>query len=192
MRLLPSPVGRKMQPLDPAPLLQPHYRPSSLLRAGPPQVPASVLSPHGFHHLNFSLGIRALVPVVPHKSLDRVHAPYTPAAARPVPKFPAHSSQKYRSPLVSTAFSIIDASSKGLLALVSPDLTCPEMLLRTLTPTLTTAAFDRSSLGWFEARSWKPASKDLPSSLTQLVHAKVSSSLAKTSFFVRYGTQRSF
>ena len=63
-----------MQPLDPAPLLQPHYRPSSLLRAGPPQVSASVLSPHGFHHLNFSLGIRALVPVVPHKSLDRVHA----------------------------------------------------------------------------------------------------------------------
>jgi len=44
-----------MQPLDPAPLLQPRYRPSSLERAGPPQVSASVLSPHGFHHLNFSL-----------------------------------------------------------------------------------------------------------------------------------------
>ncbi len=124
-------------------------------------------------HLNFSLGIRALVPVVPHKSLDRVHAPFTPAAARPVAKPPAHSSQRYRSPLVSTAFSIIDASSKGLLALVSPNLTCPEIRLRTLTPTLTTTAFDRSSLEWFEARSWKLASKDLPSSLTQLVHAQV-------------------
>ena len=46
--------------------------------------------------------------------------------------------------------------------------------LRTLTPTLTTTAFDRSSLEWFETRSWKPASKGLPSSLTQLVHAQVS------------------
>ena len=43
-----------------------------------------------------------------------------------------------------------------------------------LTPTLTTAAFDRSSLGWFEARSWKLASKGPPSSLTQLMHAQVS------------------
>ena len=36
IRLLPLPVGRRMQPLDPAPLLRPHYRPSSLVRAGPP------------------------------------------------------------------------------------------------------------------------------------------------------------
>ena len=98
---------------------------------------------------------------------------YSGAAARPVTKYPAHLSRKSHSALVSTAFSIIDASSKGLLALVSPDRTCPEMLLRTLTPTLTTAAFDRSSLEWFEACSWKPASKGLPSSLTQLVHAQV-------------------
>jgi len=139
--------------------------------------------------LNFSLGIRALVPVVPHKSLDRVHAPYTPAAARPVTKFLAHSSQKYIPPLVLTALLLIDASSKGLLSLVSPDLTCPEIYLQTLTPTLTTAAFDRSSLEWFEACSWKPASKGLPSSLTQLVHSKVSFLLSKTSLFVRYGTQ---
>lgn len=117
-----------MQPLDPAPLLQPHYRPSSLVRAGPPQGSASVLSPHGFHHLNFSLGIQALVPVVPHKSLDRVHAPYTPDAARPVTKYPAHLSQRYKSPLVLAALIIIDASSKGLLALVSPDRTCPQIV----------------------------------------------------------------
>jgi len=145
-----------MQPLDPAPLLQPHYRPSSLLRTGPPQDLSSVRSPHGFRHLCFSLGIQALVPVVPHKSLDRVHAPYTPAAARPVTKYPAHLSQRNTSPLVLAALILIDASSKGLLALVSPDRTCPQMYLRTLTPTLTTTAFDRSSLGWFEAAlgSW--------------------------------------
>ena len=173
IRLLPFPVGRKMQPLDPAPLLQPHYRPSSLVQAGPPQRPASVLSPHGFRHLSFSLSIRALVPVVPHKSLDRVHAPYTPAAARPVAKHPAHLSRKPHSLPVLTALSNIDASSKGLLSLVSPNLTCPRIRPRTLTPTLTTTAFDRSSLEWFEACSWKPASKGLPSSLTQLVHAQV-------------------
>jgi hypothetical protein len=79
--------------------------------------------------------------------------------------------------------------SKGLLSLVSPDRTCPEIYLRTLTPTLTTTAFDRSSLEWFEARSWKLASKGLPSSLTQLVHSKVSFLLSKTSLFVHYGTQ---
>ena len=127
IRLLPFPVGRRMQPLDPAPLLQPHYRPSSLLRAGPPQSLSSVLSPHGFRHLCFSLGIQALVPVVPHKSLDRVHAPYTPAAARPVAKYPAHSSQRSRPPLVPAALILFDASSKGLLALVSPDRTCPQI-----------------------------------------------------------------
>ena len=145
MRLLPLPVGRRMQPLDPVPLLQPHYRPSSLERTGPPQNLSSVLSPYGFRHLCFSLGIQALVPVVPHKSLDRVHAPFTPAAARPVTKYPAHSSQRIRSPLVPAAFIPIDASSKGLLSLVSPDRTCLEIYLQTFTPTLTTAAFDRSS-----------------------------------------------
>ena len=128
MRLLPMPVGHRSQPLDPAPLLQPHYRPSSLLRTGPPQNLSSVRSPHGFRHLYFSLGIQALVPVVPHKSLDRVHAPYTPAAARPVTKYPAHLSQRSKSPLVLAALIIIDASSKGLLALVSPDRTCPQIV----------------------------------------------------------------
>jgi hypothetical protein len=105
MRLLLFPVGHKMQPLDPAPLLQPHYRPSSLVRAGPPQNLSSVLSPHGFRHLCFSLGIQVLVPVVPHRSLDWVHAPYTPAAVRLVTKFTAHSSQKYIPPLISAALS---------------------------------------------------------------------------------------
>ena len=33
---------------------------------------------------------------------------------------------------------------------------------------LTTTAFDRSSLEWFGARSWKPTPKGLPSSLVQL------------------------
>ena len=77
--------------------------PSSLLRAGPSQTNASVLSPRGFLPLCFSLGIDGLVPAVPHKSLCRTHAPYTPTAARPVIRLLAGLSQKTASPLVSTA-----------------------------------------------------------------------------------------
>jgi hypothetical protein len=47
-----------MQPPDSTPLLQSHYRPSSLIRVDPPQCPASVRSPHGFCRLCFSLSIR--------------------------------------------------------------------------------------------------------------------------------------
>ena len=51
------PVERRIQPLDPTPLLWPHYRPSTLLRVGPSQCSASVRSPRGFYHLCFSLHI---------------------------------------------------------------------------------------------------------------------------------------
>jgi hypothetical protein len=77
--------------------------PSSLLQVGPPQAIASVLSPRGFLPLCFSLSIDGLVPAVPHKSLCRTHAPYTPAAARPVIRLLTGLSQKTASPLVSTA-----------------------------------------------------------------------------------------
>jgi hypothetical protein len=53
------PVELRIQPLDPTPLLRPHYQSSSLLRVGPPQCSASVRSPRGCCHLCFSLGIRA-------------------------------------------------------------------------------------------------------------------------------------
>ena len=51
------PVERSMQPLDPPLSLQPHYQPSSLVRIGPPQCCASVLSRRGFRHLCFSLDV---------------------------------------------------------------------------------------------------------------------------------------
>ena len=63
--------------------------PSSLLQIGPPQTIASVLSPRGCLPLCFSLSIDGLVPAVPHKSLCRTHALYTPAA-------PARSSGFWR------------------------------------------------------------------------------------------------
>jgi hypothetical protein len=52
----PSP---RVRPPDPIPLLQSHYEPSSLLRIGPSRCFASVLSPHGFRRLCFSLRIKA-------------------------------------------------------------------------------------------------------------------------------------
>jgi hypothetical protein len=46
-------------PPDPIPSLQLHYEPSSLIRIGPSQCSASVLSPYGLLRLSFSLGIGA-------------------------------------------------------------------------------------------------------------------------------------
>src|SRR5215204_5764125 len=59
IRFLLFPVERRMQRLDPTPLLQPHCRPSALLQVGPSQCSASVRSPRGFYHLCFSLDIGA-------------------------------------------------------------------------------------------------------------------------------------
>src|SRR4030095_4617673 len=59
IRFLLFPVERRIQPLDPTPLLRPHDQPSALLQVGPSQCPASVRSPCGFYHLCFSLYIRA-------------------------------------------------------------------------------------------------------------------------------------
>src|SRR6266446_6660203 len=100
--------------------------PSSLLRVGPPQSPASVLSPHGFGRLCFSLGIRELVPAVPRKSLCPTHAPYTPVAVRTVIRLPADLSQEKKAPLVLTTLTCSRS--------------CLELLIRRSPPRLFTAA----------------------------------------------------
>jgi hypothetical protein len=51
------PVELAIRPLDPSPLLRPHYQPSSLLQGGPSQCCASVLLSHGGCRLYFSLDI---------------------------------------------------------------------------------------------------------------------------------------
>jgi hypothetical protein len=81
--------------------------PSSLLRIGPPQCSASVLSPHGFRRLCFSLNIRALVPAVPCKSLHPIHALSTPVAVCPVIRHPTDLSQRRPTPLVSTTLGFL-------------------------------------------------------------------------------------
>ena len=81
--------------------------PSSLLRIGPPQCSASVLSPHGFRRLCFSLNIRALVPAVPRKSQHPTHAPSTPVAVCPVIRRLTDLSQKGFTLLVLTTPSFL-------------------------------------------------------------------------------------
>src|SRR5215468_5802810 len=59
IEVLLFPVASVMRLLDPTPLLQPLYGPSSLLRVGPSQCSASVHSPCSFSCLSFSLSIGA-------------------------------------------------------------------------------------------------------------------------------------
>jgi hypothetical protein len=68
--------------------------------------------------------LERLVPAVPPESLCQIHATFTPVATYPVISYPAGFSQRYRVPLVLTTFRIIDASSVGLLSLISLTLTC--------------------------------------------------------------------
>jgi hypothetical protein len=100
-----------------------------LLRVSPSQSPASVLSPHGFHRLCFSLGIGGLVPAVPHVSLCPLHAPYTPTADYPVIRHPVVFSQGQDAPLVSTTSSGLRRVIEGSLAFVSRTRTCARSCL---------------------------------------------------------------
>src|SRR5207237_3098893 len=80
--------------------------PSTLVRTGPSQSLASVLSPHGWRRLGFSLSIKSLVPAVPRKSLCPTHAPSTPVAARPGIRHLAGLSQDDEALLVLTTLNV--------------------------------------------------------------------------------------
>src|SRR5450759_2219716 len=119
------PVVSIVRPPDPTPSLQPHYEPSSLLRIGPPQCSASVLSPRGFRRLGFSLGIRAT------GSCSSAQKPAS--ESRPLyagRRLPSHQDTDRLVPEVETAsgfddaMGLNDASSMGSLSFVSRMLTC--------------------------------------------------------------------
>src|SRR5580658_11373043 len=126
--------------------------PSTLVRIGPPQSLASVLSPHGWHRLRFSLGIKSLVPAVPRESLCPTHAPSTPVAARPVIRHLADLSQDDETVLVLTTLGFITTRPRGFTFVRLSD-THLLGLIRTFDPTLTTTALYRSGSDWFETRS---------------------------------------
>src|SRR5215471_10001457 len=114
------PVVSTVRPPDPTPSLQHHYEPSSLLRIGPPQCSASVLSPRGFRRLGFSLGIRAT------GSCSSAQKPASGSrplyAGRRLPSNQAPDRLVSEGPRTSGFDDIrllYDASSEGLLPFVS-------------------------------------------------------------------------
>src|SRR5258708_32086964 len=124
------PVASIVRPPDPTPSLQPHYEPSSLLRIGPPQCSASVLSPRGFRRLGFSLAIRATgscssaqKPASDSRPLYAGRRPPShQAPGRLIPEGPNASG--FDDPMIFN-----DASSQGSLSFVSRMLTCPRSSL---------------------------------------------------------------
>ena len=160
-----------MRRLDPPPLLRPHYQPSSLVLGGPSQCSASVRSPHGVCRLCFSLGIGT--------TGSRSSAQEPGSESRPLyagRRLPSHQAPGRLVPRDRNAPGFddksldYDASSKVHFRSSLLIHTCLRYVLNALTPMLTTTTLDRSSLGWFEARSWKPTPKGPPSSLMQLCH----------------------
>ena len=154
IRLLLFPVERRIQPLDPTPLLQPHYQPSSLLQVGPSQCSASVRSPRGFYHLCFSLHIGTT------GSRSSAREPGSASrllyAGRRLPSNQV-SDRLIPQEIHARGFDDIsflnDASSVGSLSFAFRTLTCSRSRLKLFASTLTTTTFDRSSLKWFGIRS---------------------------------------
>jgi len=104
-RVLLFPVVTRRQPPDPIPLLQPHY--SAFI------APTDRSAPHRYSRLMVvatwasPLTSERLVPAVPHESLCRLHAPFTPVAACPVIRLPAGLSREIVSlPVLTTVLSL--------------------------------------------------------------------------------------
>jgi hypothetical protein len=116
-----------MQPLDSTPSLQPHYRPSSLLRVDPPQCRASVRSPRGFCHLCFSLDIAATGSRSSTQKPESGSRPLYAGRRLPSSQVPDKLIPRAGRPLGFDDESLVDdASSKGSLSFDSLIPTCPE------------------------------------------------------------------
>jgi len=111
-----------MQPLDPTPLLWPHYQPSSLLRVGPSQCSASVRSPRGGCHLSFSLGIGATGSRSSTREPESGSRPLY-AGRRPpsTPGLRRALSQEIETPLVSTTSLWLTTRPRGFTCVRLPD-----------------------------------------------------------------------
>jgi len=140
------PLCRKMDSAE--------YQPSSLVRVGPPQCSASVLSPRSFYHLCFSLHIGT--------TGSRSSTQEPGSASRPLyagRRLPGNQVSGRLVPGDQTAPGFddksldYDALSDGSLSFVSLTHTCPRFGLGALSPTLITTALYRRSLGWFGARA---------------------------------------
>jgi hypothetical protein len=125
----------------------PITEPSSLLRIGPPQCFASVLSPHGFRHLCFSLGIEATGSCSSAKKSASDSRPLH-AGRRP----PSHQApdrlipEEPYAPGFGDIWIFNDASSMGLLSFVSRTHTCSRYFLELW--------LQRSPLWLFTTAAW--------------------------------------
>ena len=154
-----------VRPPDPIPLLQPHYGPSSLLRIGPSQCFASVLSPRGFRRLCFSLDIKAT------GSCSSAQKPASDS--RPLyagRRLPSHQAPDRLVPEVDNASGfddakgLNDASSKGSLSFVS--LTCSRCSL-----SFCSNAHHHGSLPQQLGVVWDPLLKADPEGPSPIFHA---------------------
>src|SRR4051812_41922487 len=84
---LPSLVDPSLRLNHSTPSLRPHYRASTLLRVDPPLCHASGLWSSWVFHLGLSLGIVATGSHVPHESLNRARATFTPVIIRAVSRY---------------------------------------------------------------------------------------------------------
>ena len=127
--------------------------PSSLIQGGPSQCSASVLSPHGFRRLRFSLAISALV------SCSSTQKPAS--GSRPLyagRRLPSHQAPDRLIPVELHAPGFDDACflttrHRWVCFRSSPGRIPAQDHAPSFPPTLTTTAFDRSRLEWFETRS---------------------------------------
>jgi len=148
-------------------LLQPHYGPSSLLRIGPPQCFASVLSPRGFRRLCFSLDIKAT------GSCSSAQKPASDS--RPLyagRRLPSHQAPDRLVPEVDNASGfddakgLNDASSKGSLSFVSRMFTCSRCSL-----SFYSNAHHHGSLPQQLGVVWDPLLKADPEGPSPIFHA---------------------
>ena len=147
--VLLSPVAPVARPPDPIPSLLPRYGPSSLLRIGPSQCSASVLSPCGFLRLSFSLGIGAtgscsstITPASASRPLNAGRRP--PSHQAPGELIPGgrHTPGFDDTLHVTTLLRWVHfRSSLGCAPVQGVPLD--------LSPTLTTTPLERSRLEWF-------------------------------------------
>src|SRR5215831_16132980 len=120
--------------------------PSSLVRVGPPQCSALVLSPRGFARLCFSLHIGATGSCSSVQSpASESHALSTPAATRPVIRHLAGLSQKSYTPLVSTTLDFLTTRHQKVYFRSSLGRTPARVFLALFLPRSPPTAFDRSS-----------------------------------------------
>ncbi len=110
-----------------------------------------------------------LVPAVPCRSPDQNHAISTPDTTHPITRSPVSLSQGIKWPLVLMSNLNLRRinNSSALFVFLIP--TCTSYLSH-FSSMLMTITLNDSHLKWFEACFWKPTSKGLPSSSTELMH----------------------